>query len=88
MSIEALPLGQGSMLIPNTIAVMRGAPHPNEAQRLFDYLQSEHVRALLIAASALEGHAMTNGVGLTVNWQHLLAEMEEATATLREVFLR
>jgi iron(III) transport system substrate-binding protein len=87
MRIKALPIEDGSLLMPNTVAIVRNAPHPTEAQRLYEYLQSEPVRKALIAASALEGDA-PGGIGIKVDWPALLAEMEPAIATLKEVFLR
>src|SRR5262249_17980943 len=53
--ITALPLTEDSLLIPNTIAVVRRAPHAPAAERLFDYLQGRPVLDGLIAARALEG---------------------------------
>jgi iron(III) transport system substrate-binding protein len=87
MPIEALPLEDNSLLIPNTLAIVRNAPHPTEAKRLYEYLHSEPIRKALIAASALEGDR-PDGIGIKVDWSTLLAEIELAIATLREVFLR
>mgnify|MGYP001595642647 CR=1 FL=1 len=39
--------GIGSLLIPNTVALIAGAPHPNEGRKLIDYLLSEAVEARL-----------------------------------------
>jgi len=88
MPIRAMPLDANSLLIPNTIAVIRSAPHPNEAQRLYEYLQSSAIRKALIAASALEGDALPETAGIKVDWPRLLAEMEQGTAALRRIFLR
>jgi iron(III) transport system substrate-binding protein len=85
--IRALPLEDNSLFIPNTVAIIRGSPHPAEAQRLYEYLQSEPVRKALIAASALEGDQPTH-VGMKINWARLLADLESGTATLKQVFLR
>jgi iron(III) transport system substrate-binding protein len=88
MPIKALPLDANSLLITNTIAVIRNAPHPNETQRLYEYLQSPAIRKTLIAASALEGDAPPETAGIKVDWSRLLAEMEQGTAALRRIFLR
>ncbi len=87
LPIAALPLSEEAFLIPNTIALIRGAPHPTEAQRLFDYLQNPEALNALVNANALEG---TNKVrdGLGVNWDGLLRDLDSATATLRTIFLR
>ncbi|MGA1791805.1 MAG: extracellular solute-binding protein [bacterium] len=39
--------GMGTLLIPNTIAMIKGAPHPQEAKRLIDYILSEEVEGRL-----------------------------------------
>ena len=86
LPIQSLPLEESSMKIRNTMVIIRGAPHPKEAQRLFEYLQSEAVLEQLIAAQALEG-ASSNELN-DIDWARLLAEIDDATAFLRQVFLR
>ena len=86
LPIQALPAEQNSMLIPNTVAIMRGAKHPREAQRLVDYLQSEPVVNALIAAFALEGASLRDGT--SVDWPRLLVEMDSAIPIVRTTFLR
>jgi len=39
--------GEGAMLMPNTVAILAGAPHPREAALLMDWLLSENVARLL-----------------------------------------
>jgi iron(III) transport system substrate-binding protein len=39
--------GIGTLLIPNTVALVRGCPHPEEAKALIDYLLSRKVESLL-----------------------------------------
>jgi iron(III) transport system substrate-binding protein len=79
-----------TLLIPNTIGVVRGAPHPEEAQRLYEFLQRRDVVQQLVAASALEGISAVEVTipTLKVNWDALLADLEETTATLNKIFLR
>ena len=89
LNIEALPLTAESLLIPNTVAVIRGGPHPANAQKLFDYLQSSKVVDKLIQANALEGAvAPTNVTTLKPDWDALLRELEITTKQLNEIFLR
>ncbi|MGH7972997.1 MAG: hypothetical protein ACREIC_30135, partial [Limisphaerales bacterium] len=85
-----LPLNPELLLIPNTVAVMRGAPHPQAAQRLFEYLQQRSVCEALIRDHALEGFSMNEvkTPTLKVNWADLLRDLESTTATLNEIFLR
>jgi iron(III) transport system substrate-binding protein len=37
----------GTLLIPNTVALVKGGPHPEAAKRLIDYLLSREVEAKL-----------------------------------------
>ncbi len=90
LPIRELPLDRESWLIPNTVAVIRQAPHPAAAQQLFLFLQSPETLDRLIQASALEGTAATSvpEPTLEVNWKELLQDLEPATATLKQIFLR
>jgi iron(III) transport system substrate-binding protein len=85
MPIKVLPLEDISLLIPNTVAIVRDTPY---ARRLYEYLNSESVRKALISAGALEGEHPTYSAGMKVDWPRLLIEIEDGTATLRQVFLR
>jgi len=87
LPIAALPLTGESLLIPNTIGITQGARHPEAARQLFDYFQSSSVVERLIAAHALEGTS-ANGKGLKVNWDDLLRDLDAASETLRNIFLR
>lgn len=87
--LAALPLNAESLLIPNTIAVIRNAPHPAGAQKLFEYLQQQQAAEKLVAASALE--SATNAPAnthISPRWQALLGELETTTKQLNEIFLR
>lgn len=90
LPIVALPLSEESLLIPNTVAVVRGARHALEAQKLFEYLQRPEVVERLIAVNALEGKSRREVAAPTLNvdWPELLRELDEATAALRGIFLR
>jgi iron(III) transport system substrate-binding protein len=87
--LAALSLTEESLLIPNTVAVIRNAPHPANAQKLFDYLQRREVAEKLLQVNALEGAASaTNTTSLKPDWDSLLRGMETTTKQLNEVFLR
>ena len=88
--VAAVSLTGESLLIPNTIAVTRGAPHPEAAQKLFDYLLQPDVVQRLVAVNALEGASIQGLAGATLNpdWEKLVGELDEATATLKGIFLR
>jgi iron(III) transport system substrate-binding protein len=44
----------GALLIPNTLAIVRGCPHPAAARRLVDYLLSPEVEAKLAAGESAQ----------------------------------
>jgi len=44
----------GTLVIPNTVALIRGAPHPEAARRLIDYLLSPEVEAKLAAMRSIQ----------------------------------
>ena len=46
--------GVGTLLLPNTLAVVKGAPHPQAAIRLIDYLLSAEVEAKLAAGPSAQ----------------------------------
>ncbi len=89
LPIAALPLTEESLLIPNTVAVIRNAPHPASAQRLFEHLRRYEVAERLVAAKALED--VTNRTDTTTmkpDWDVLLRDLETTTKQLNEIFLR
>jgi iron(III) transport system substrate-binding protein len=78
-----------TLLIPNTVAVTRNAPHPEAAQRLFDYLQRREVANKLVQVNALESAiAATETNTLKPAWDALLRDLEMTTKQLNEIFLR
>ena len=88
--IVELPMDDETLLIPNTTAVVRGAPHPESAQTLFEFLQRESVVQALVNANALEGTSAeaVRAKTLVVDWAPLLRDLEKTTATLNAIFLR
>lgn len=89
LPIAALPLMEESLLIPNTAAVTRNAPHPESAQKLFEYLQQREVADKLVQANALENVTVaTETSTLKPYWDSLLRDLETTTKQLNEIFLR
>ena len=88
--VVALPLSGETLLIPNTIAVIRGAPHHGDAQQLFDYLQRRTVVERLIAVNALEGISVETVSERTLkpDWNALLLDLTASTESLKTIFLR
>lgn len=90
LPIVSMPISEDSLLIPNTVAVIRNAPHPDRAQQLLEYLVQPNVVDQLVALRALEGRDATGLEGnvLKADWSKLVAELPAATAHLKEIFLR
>ncbi|HZR16745.1 MAG TPA: extracellular solute-binding protein [Verrucomicrobiae bacterium] len=90
LPVAALPMMPESLLIPNTVAVVRGAPDPDAAQRLFEYLQSAPVVQALIEAKALEGGSPKTIVSpvLQPDWRAVLEDVGVTTRELNQIFLR
>jgi len=88
--LVSLPLADASLLIPNTVAVVRGARHSQAAGKLYDYLQRPDVLEKLVGANALEGVSPPIGPSATLkpDWDKLLAELEVGTSELKRIFLR
>ena len=86
--IAALPLTEESLLIPNTVAVIRNAPHSANAQKLFVYLQQREVAEKLVAVRALESATYgTDATDVKPDWDALLRDLETTTKQLNEIFL-
>jgi ABC-type Fe3+ transport system substrate-binding protein len=83
-------MNEETLLIPNTVAVVREAPHPQAAQRLFEYLQQRELVQQLVAAHALEGFSASavSTPTLKVEWDALLRDLDRTTARLNKFFLR
>lgn len=89
--ISILPLADDSLIIHNTAGIIRGAPHPDAAQKLLDYLRSEAVQQKLVDKHALESATPANPKtqpGLKVDWDALLKDMDTGTEELKQIFLR
>jgi iron(III) transport system substrate-binding protein len=84
--IVALPLSDGSLSIPNSVAIVQGAPHRDAAAKLQAYIISDAVVEKLIAVSALEGK--TAEIPADFSWAALVPELEPAAESLKRIFLR
>lgn len=87
LPVVALPLTDESLLIPNTVALVRGLRNPHAVDELSAFLRQPNTIQRLIAAGALEG-AQAPQTGLMVNWTVLLNDLDSATDTLRAIFVR
>lgn len=86
--IAMLPLNEEQLLIPNTVGVIRNAPHPANAQKLFEYLQRRDVVEKLVQANALESADSPEIPPMKLHWDALLRDLETTTKQLNEIFLR
>ena len=88
--VASLPLTDESLLIANTVAITRNAPHPEAARELFDYLRQPGVANCLVEHGALERASAdeTSIKTLRPDWQRVIQEMDSASATLKQIFLR
>jgi iron(III) transport system substrate-binding protein len=92
--------GQGTLLIPNTVALIKGAPHPEAAKALIDHLLSRETEAQLAACGSRqmpvradvarpEGVPGINEIkSMDVSYEGVAAEMERSQAFLEDLFLR
>lgn len=89
LPVAAQPLTEESLLVPNTVALIRNAPHPANAQALFEYLQRRDVADQLVRANALESTtAATEASTRKPDWAALLRDLDATTKQLNEIFLR
>lgn len=91
LPVATQPLTEESLIVHNTAGVVRGGPHPAEAQRLFEYLQSAEVQQRLLEKHALESAVPgdpNSNAGLKVDWEALLRDLDSGTAELEKIFLR
>jgi iron(III) transport system substrate-binding protein len=88
LPIAALPMTEETLLIPNTVAVVRGGPNPQSAQKLFAWLQRPEVVQQLVEKNALEGTSPTHASALKPDWNGLLRDLDAGIAELKTIFLR
>jgi iron(III) transport system substrate-binding protein len=90
LPVSSLPMNPETLLIPNTAGVIRGAPHPDTAQKLFVFLQTPQKLQTLVQAGALESLAPAPDElrTLQVDWPAVLRDVEQTTTELNRIFLR
>ena len=88
--LQQLALMPEALLIPNTVGVIRSAPHPENAERFYTFLQQSNVVNELVSAHALEGASINDAQVPTLkpDWIQLLKDIEPATTELKQIFLR
>jgi iron(III) transport system substrate-binding protein len=91
---------QGTLVIPNTVAILKDAPHPEAARRLVDFILSREVEARLAASDSAQipvrddvprpEHVRSAAelTVLAVDWLAVGRQIEARAAELTELFLR
>jgi ABC-type Fe3+ transport system substrate-binding protein len=91
LPLAKMPITEESLILHNTAGVIRGAPHPETAEKLFEYIQSAEVQNSLLEKRALEsavpGDPNTNA-GLKVDWDALIKDLDKGTEEMKAIFLR
>jgi len=92
--------GLGTLMIPNTVALVAGAPHPEEAGRLIDYLLSREVESKLAFSESMQipvrpgvdkpAHVPDFGAirAMDVGYRAIADNLERAARFSRELFAR
>jgi iron(III) transport system substrate-binding protein len=90
----------GTLLIPNTVSLVRGAPHPDEARRLIDFLVSADTEAMLARAASRQipvrasvsvpddVRDLRHARAMRVHPQEVARHFTTSARWLRETFLR
>lgn len=89
--VAPLPVTEQTLYVPNTVGVIRHCPHPEAAERLYEFISDPKVSQKLVELHALEGATLPPDVansGLKVDWDKLLRELDQVTAELKDIFLR
>ncbi len=88
------------LLIPNTVSLIAGAPHPEAAKKLIDYLLSVHVEQQLIesqfallplrknASSQASNQTVQSLLENKVDYQKLATMLDEAMRASQQIFMQ
>lgn len=94
------PEDPGTLLIPNTVSLLKNAPHPNEARELISFLVSRECEALLARGESRQISVRTMGKehpdwipsqgirGYALSLKQMGDGISSATGRLKEIFLR
>lgn len=86
--ISSLPITDETLMIPNTVAIVRGGPNPGPARQLFQFLQNPMVSGMLVEMGALDGTRAGPRPHAVVAWDSVLRDMEQTDERLKRIFLR
>jgi iron(III) transport system substrate-binding protein len=79
-----------TLIVRNSVGVVAGAPHPEEARQFLAFVRSATVSAQLEAVGAVEGSEPPENVrSLSAEeWRALIRDLDETSNVLAEVFVR
>jgi iron(III) transport system substrate-binding protein len=91
--------GLGTLIIPNTVAMIRGCPHQEQAERLIDFLLSESTERELVAAGWIDipSHPTVNGGyysrfqkirGMDLDFNQVYQNLERSKKEMQVLFIR
>lgn len=92
--------GLGTLLIPNTVALIKSCPHPNEAKVLIDYLLSKDTESKLAFSESAQIPVRPGvrkpahipdiaAIGIMeVDYHRIAKELEKAAAFCQKLFVR
>lgn len=85
---EGLGLVAGPALfsLRNTVGILRGAPRPETAEQLSQYLQSPAVQEKLVLAGAIEAGPIGSASAAEPRWDAMIRDFEATGRELREAF--
>ena len=87
--MAAAPLTVEMLFLPNTVGVVRGAPHADSAQKLFDWLRQAQVTEFLVSHGALEGAVCPAGESVkSPDWAAVLHDLDQANSQQKLIFLQ
>lgn len=92
--------GVGTLVIPNTVALVANGPHPDRGRQLIDYLLSEEVERRLSSSGSLQ-MPVRQAVevpadvpkiqeirSMQVDWERVAENVEPSAAFLQQLFVR
>lgn len=91
--------GLGTLLIPNTVALIDGAPHPQEGKQLLEYLVRPTTEAALVQSGSIQVSARSTQTAnpcpipsdlhwMEVDYQKIYQSLLPAQEELRQIFVQ
>ncbi len=80
--------GSETLYVPNSVAVVSGAPHAEAGRRLCDFLTSAETERKLVSAKFLCASVRNAPRGLKVSWQEVGRNLDLARRDATGIFLR